>query len=191
MRGKNILLLGSLIMAGLALTRTVPRKSLRHSTEIESTVIEKAICNGIAAIETAKLALQKSLSSQVKEFAQETIEEHKRINQRLITLAKQKHLFSTDDTDLVKNFGEYLLKYDEKEPFDAAYINHQLRCHEKAISLFQQAETSNNNDVRRIFHEISHLLERRLHSAEKINKEIKNKTLTATPSFEVEYGQIP
>ncbi len=54
--------------------------------------VDEASAKGIAEIETAKMALDKGTSQDVKQFAQKMIDDHTKANQELAQLAQQKDL---------------------------------------------------------------------------------------------------
>ncbi|TWC18532.1 MULTISPECIES: DUF4142 domain-containing protein [unclassified Pseudomonas] len=103
--------------------------------------VDNAAAGGIAEIETSKLALQKSASADVKEFANKMIADHTKANQELMTLAKKHDIEVPDETTLVKKAKAKILDMRD-ESFDAAYANNQVKAHEETITLFKkEAET--------------------------------------------------
>jgi len=103
--------------------------------------VDNATAGGIAEIETSKLALEKSASADVKEFANKMITDHTKANEELKTLAKKHDIEVPEDTTLVKKAKEKLLDLRD-ESFDAAYANNQVKAHEETIALFKkEAET--------------------------------------------------
>lgn len=106
-----------------------------------SDFVDNAAAGGIAEIETSKLALEKSASADVKEFANKMITDHTKANEELKALAKKHDIEVPDDTTLVKQAKEKILDMRE-ESFDAAYANNQVMAHKETIALFKkEAET--------------------------------------------------
>lgn len=110
--------------------------------------IEDASAQGIAEIESGKLALQKSSSLPVKAFAQQMIDEHTLVNNELAALARSKNLKIDSDAELLNKAKAFALKQRSGESFDAAYAHNQVAEHEKAIELFQSAAKSDDADIR-------------------------------------------
>lgn len=187
MKGTNILLTGALFSAGFACAKIFEKNAVSPNAVA---LLEQAACIGVAEIETAKLALQKSLSLEIKNFAQHMIDEHTSINQELISLAKQKNLALAEE-ELVKKSSEFLLQNSESEPFDDAYIEHQLNSHKSAIALFQKITKLEDADVKKFAQATTHRLEHHLNMAKKLNEGIKNKSLIATPSSELGNNRAP
>lgn len=92
------------LLAAAALTLCAVT-SLQAASQTESIssedFVEEASAKGVAEIETAKLALEKSQNEAVKGFAQMMIDDHRRANQQLAELAKSKDLEVSDDAELI------------------------------------------------------------------------------------------
>jgi putative membrane protein len=103
--------------------------------------VDNAAAGGIAEIETSKLALEKSSSADVKDFANMMISDHTKANEELISLAKKHDIEVPDEPTLVKKAKAKILDMRD-ESFDAAYANNQVMAHEETIALFKkEAET--------------------------------------------------
>ncbi|MBT2339554.1 MULTISPECIES: DUF4142 domain-containing protein [Pseudomonas] len=103
--------------------------------------VENAAAGGFAEIETSKIALEKSASADIKEFANKMITDHTKANQELMALAKKHDIEVPDETTLVKKAKAKILDMRD-ESFDAAYANNQVKAHEETIALFKkEAET--------------------------------------------------
>lgn len=128
--------------------------------------IEEASAKGIAEIETGKLALQKSTSSEVKNFAKKMIEDHATSNRELRALASKKNIEMADDAELMAKAKKAILKQRDGESFDAAYVNNQIDAHKATIELYKDASSSNDEDVRQLAATSLPKLERHLTEAE-------------------------
>jgi putative membrane protein len=110
--------------------------------------VDKAAAGGIAEIETSRLALEKSASADVKEFANMMITDHSKANDELATIAKKHDIEVPDTTTLVKQAKEKILDMRD-ESFDAAYANNQVKAHEDTIELFKkEADTVTDDKVK-------------------------------------------
>lgn len=99
--------------------------------------IDEASAKGLAEIETAKIALKKSESQDVRKFAQMMIDDHTKANRKLKEIAQQKDLKVADEADLMNKAKAMILKLREGESFDEAYANNQVVAHEQTIELFR------------------------------------------------------
>jgi len=110
--------------------------------------INDASAKGIAEIETAKLALEKSQSQDVKTFAQSMIDDHTKMNEQLQQLAQQKKLEVADNAMLMDMAKKMILQVRD-ESFDAAYANNQVVAHEQTIEIFRnEANTSKDPELK-------------------------------------------
>ena len=108
--------------------------------------VEKAASGGMAEVQAAQLAQQKSQDAKVKEFAQQMITDHTANNQQLTTLAQQKGVTvptALDDKD--QKDIDKLTKLDGKK-FDKAYLKAQVKGHEDMLKLMQK-EAKNGKDA--------------------------------------------
>ena len=107
--------------------------------------VDKAAAGGIAEIETSRLALEKSKSADIKEFANMMITDHAKANDELAAIAKKNDIEVPDSTTLVKQAKEKILDMRD-ESFDAAYANNQVKAHEDTIELFKKEANTVTDD---------------------------------------------
>jgi putative membrane protein len=107
--------------------------------------VDKAAASGIAEIEASRLALEKSQSADIKEFANMMITDHGKANDELATIAKKNDIEVPDTTTLVKQAKEKILDMRD-ESFDAAYANNQVKAHEEAVELFKKEANTVTDD---------------------------------------------
>jgi putative membrane protein len=134
---------------------TVPEKtapaasSAANVSAADKRFVEKAASGGLAEVQAAQLAQQKSQDQKVKDFAQQMITDHTAANQQLTTLAQQKGLTvptALDDKD--QKQLDKLQKLDGAK-FDRAYMKGQLKDHEDMLKLLQrEAKTSKDMDLK-------------------------------------------
>ncbi|MBV4484666.1 DUF4142 domain-containing protein [Pseudomonas sp. SWRI153] len=107
--------------------------------------VENAAANGIAEIETSRLALEKSQSADIKAFANQMITDHSKANDELAKIAQANDLEVPDATTLTKQAKAKLLEMRD-ESFDAAYANNQVMAHEETIALFEKQVDAKTDD---------------------------------------------
>jgi putative membrane protein len=107
--------------------------------------VDKAAAGGIAEVEASRLALEKSASADVKEFANRMITDHSKANDELAALAKKYDIEVPDSTTLTKQAKEKILDMRD-ESFDAAYADNQVKAHEEAIELFKKEANTVTDD---------------------------------------------
>lgn len=137
--------------------------------------VEDASAAGVAEIETAKLALQKSTSPAVKTFAQEIINDHTAANKQLIGIAQKKGLKVSTEAELTAKAKALVLKQRDGESFDEAYANNQVKAHKDAIELFNKAAVSPDVELASFAVAALPKLEHHLHAAEALAKAYEKK----------------
>jgi putative membrane protein len=101
--------------------------------------VDKAVSSGRAEVELSQLAIQKSPTPRVKEFAQKMVDDHSKASLDLKTIAQDKGLkipLEMDD-DHMKALKK--LQSLDGANFDAQYIDLMIEDHEKNVSLFTAA----------------------------------------------------
>lgn len=132
--------------------------------------VEEASAAGVAEIETAKLALQKSTAADVKTFAQSIITDHTAANRELATIASKKRLKVSTEAELLNKAKAAVLKQREGESFNAAYANNQVNAHKDAIELFKKASVSADPELASFAVATLPKLEHHLHVAKELAK---------------------
>lgn len=109
--------------------------------------VDEVSAKGIAEVENAKLALEKSTSADVKAFAKKMITDHSAANIELAGIASRKKLDVSDDAELSAKAKTLILELRDGESFDEAYANNQVEAHKNVIELFERAAISNDADL--------------------------------------------
>ena len=111
--------------------------------------VMKAASGGMAEVQAAQLAQQKSQDSGVKDFAAKMITDHTAANTQLTTLAGQKGvtvptaLADKDQAEIDK-----LTKLDGKK-FDKMYMKGQVKDHKEMLTLLQkEAKSGKDADLK-------------------------------------------
>lgn len=108
--------------------------------------VDKASSSGVAEIENAKLALEKSKSTSVRTFAQKVITDHTAANAELGRIAGQKNLKLSGDESLVAKAKNWALDLRD-DSFDKAYAENQVTSHENSVELFERAAASDDAEI--------------------------------------------
>lgn len=120
-----------------------------HAKELNpEEFISKISAKGVAEIQTAKTALKKSESVEIRAFAQKMIEDHSETNKKLAKIAERKNYNVAENDSLKDKAKSSALNVHKEQSFDIVYAEHQVQAHEKTIELFKQATKSNDEDIR-------------------------------------------
>jgi putative membrane protein len=111
------------------------------------TFIKKASQDGITEVQLASLAQQKSQSNDVRKFAAQMQTDHGKANSELQAIAASKHV--TVPTALDSEHQAMITELSGKSgpAFDAAYANHMVAAHKKAVALFKSGAQSQDQDI--------------------------------------------
>ncbi|MDB6142724.1 MAG: putative outer membrane protein [Pseudomonas sp.] len=101
--------------------------------------VDDASAKGLAEIETSKLALQKSQSDDIQQFATMMIDDHTAANKKLADIANGLQVKMASEAELMDKAKKMILEYRDGS-FDKAYVNNQVKAHEDTIKLFQDEE---------------------------------------------------
>ena len=158
------LLLSAQVLAQPAATGTAPAAPMAHSTmapaapatmaptpsgsmaattagtvklsAMDKKFITKAAQGGMAEVQLAQLAQQKSTDDNVKKFAQKMIDDHTPANDKLTQIATAKG--DTPPTDLSAADQKMMSKLQgmDGKKFDSTYLKGQVKSHKEMLKLF-------------------------------------------------------
>lgn len=105
---------------------------------IDETFASKAARAGLAEMAEARLALKKAQRQEVKDIAQQMLDDHGKANQKLMEIAAQENVILPKAPDAKEKQQESRLQSKSGHEFDAAYLKAQAAAHRDAIALFQK-----------------------------------------------------
>ena len=133
-----------------ALTLAAPL-ALAASASPDTSFYRTLAEGGMSEVDLGRLAVQNSNNPKVKDFAQMMVKDHSAANQKLESLAAAK------DVPLPKTLGaggeamKSRLQGLNGSSFDKAYIESQLKAHEKTVNLLQQEIASGEDPQAKAF----------------------------------------
>jgi putative membrane protein len=111
--------------------------------------IQKAAIGGMAEVQLAQLAQQKSSDDKVKAFAQKMIDDHTPNNEQLVKLATDKGVTPPSALDAMHKKEMAKLEGLSGAKFDKAYLKEQEKDHEVMLKLFQtEAKGGHDTDLK-------------------------------------------
>ena len=104
---------------------------------------------GVAEVELGRLAVERGASAEIKQFAQQMIEDHSKAGEKLKKLAQQKKVtLPPEILPQAKQTKEKLAKLSGSE-FDQAYVKAMVEMHVKDVTAFEAvAKTGTDADVK-------------------------------------------
>ncbi|ARP92208.1 DUF305 domain-containing protein [Bordetella genomosp. 9] len=126
-------------------TTTAPRQDGAQRSALsgdDKDFLENAAQGGLAEVEGSKLAQSKSTNADIKQFAQQMIDDHTKANEELTALAKQKGYDAPTQPSIMQRTELKALSAVSGTTFDKMYASRiGVSAHEDTVKLFQKAST--------------------------------------------------
>jgi putative membrane protein len=111
------------------------------------TFVDTAAQDGMVEVGLAKLALEKTTNSDVKQFAQKMEKDHEQADDQLATIARAKGMTLPQKLDAKHEAMVKSLSGKSGKAFDQTYAEHMAKGHAKAVALFQGAAQSSDPEL--------------------------------------------
>ncbi len=134
--------------------------------------LENAAQGSFAEVEASKLALEKSESQDVKDFAQKMIDDHQKMLDRITALAKAKGQELPDGPSIMQKTEITALKALSGGAFDAMYVNRiGVAAHESTVEMYEEAnQETEDPEVKALIGELLPTLREHLEMAQALNE---------------------
>jgi putative membrane protein len=147
MRMTSLFTLAALGVATAGVYAQAPRGGTAGDNAFsDKTFVQKAAIGGMFEVKSSQLAQQMASSQQVKRFAARMITDHTKANQELMALARQKGwqvptAMDRQHQDMLTQLrsGQGGGSGPDSDRFDRAYIDMQVKAHDKTVAIFEQA----------------------------------------------------
>lgn len=123
----------------------------KGSTKADDNFAKKAAAGGIAEVELAQVAAQRSSNAEVKLFAQRMIQDHMKANDQLKAVAGQVSLQLPSEPMAKDKALKARLEKLSGDAFDRAYINAMVTDHKKDVADFEREAKNGKDDNIRNF----------------------------------------
>lgn len=142
----------------------------------EHEFIQKAATGGKAEVELAKIAAEKAQHPEVRQFAEQMIQDHTRANENLKKVAQKEGAQVPQELDPEhKQTLERLQKLSGEE-FDRAYMEQQVKEHEKTVQMFeQQVKGGKDPEVKAFARDALPTLKHHLNEAKEVNRQVEQR----------------
>ncbi len=107
----------------------------------DANFVQKAGEGGMLEVNLGQLALKKAESQEVRNFAKMMVDDHTKVNEELMTLAKKKKFEVPKQLGNAKKMMVDSLTSQSGNTFDMLYMNMMIASHEETIGLFQDEAT--------------------------------------------------
>jgi putative membrane protein len=116
----------------------------------DASFVKQAAEGGMLEVAKGKLAAQKASHDAVKQFGQKMVDDHTKAGDELKSIASGKSISLPGDTP-TPPMQALLAKMEKLEgaAFDRAYVDDQIRDHEKTVALFErEAKTGKDAELK-------------------------------------------
>ena len=136
-------------LAAIALCLAVPAaRAQTNLSDGDRTFVNKAAESGYAEVATGKAAA-KSDDQAVRDFGNQMVDEHSKMNDELAGIAKQKGINPPSSADLGSQAKNALLNMLPGKTFDKQYVSSQLNDHQETLQLMQnEAQSGQDPDLK-------------------------------------------
>ena len=128
------------------------KSALAVNNDVDTAFAPMAVRSGLAEVQDAQLAVEKTKNKEINRFAQRMIKDHSEANQDLGNiLASKKDLYQPSGARVsgTEQTRDGSLRNLEGKAFEQAYIQRQIQMHETAVKSFEhEAEAGADLDVR-------------------------------------------
>jgi putative membrane protein len=133
--------------AGASATNASPAAAAAPAAAMSAQeFVNNAASGGLFEVQSSELAMQRSKTPAVKEFAQMMITDHTAANNELKAIAEAKGLKVPSAIAGPPAQHMAAVQAAEGDAFDKTYIQHQAKAHQDTIAMFQ-AEAQNGSDA--------------------------------------------
>lgn len=150
-----------------------PKKEHKTLSEADRKFIEGASQGNLREITLGRLAVQRAQGDEVKTYAAKLVADHTKAEESLKALAAKRDVKLDTKLDTSKTpLGR--LEGASVEKFDAEYLDHAIKDHEKDVAEFKQhAETTSDPALKSWVHDTLPVLEKHLSLAKELEKKLK------------------
>jgi putative membrane protein len=117
----------------------------------ERSFIEQAASKGMAAVQTAQLAQQRSSSPQVKQFANRIVADHTQANVELLQIAQDQNMTLPEQPSARDESAYRRLSGLNGAAFDQAYAQAEVSDNQQNIALFRKEAQSGQDPALKSF----------------------------------------
>ena len=157
------------LLSPVALAQDANNQTMDMSNLSAQQFVTLAASTDMFEIQSSQLAQQNAQRDNVKEFAEEIIEDHTAASQQLQQIAAEENLsVPTEMAEMHEDMLESLSGTSAAD-FDAAYAAAQVQAHEMALAMMTAyAENGDNDDLQAYAQKAAPVIQQHLESAQEL-----------------------
>ncbi len=121
--------------------------ALAGTSATSQSFVRKAATDGMAEVELARIAVDKSDNPKVEQFAQMMVKDHTAADRDLKALAKKEGVTVPSSPTAKQQAEAKALRAKSGHAFDAAYAAQMVKDHQSAVDLFHRASQDQSLDA--------------------------------------------
>lgn len=165
--------LSALVLISVGACSGTSRSTAQTAGNPDRFFITSAGLANLAEIRTGQLATERATNPEVRRYAQTMIEQHRKANQELADLARQKGIDLPDRVDEAHAIDATHLTNVSAADFDREYMGLMVAEHAKAVSLFEdKARKAQDADLRAFAQRTLPALQEHLRMAKDLNNRL-------------------
>src|SRR5262252_333260 len=144
-------------------------------TEAEKQFINDAVRDGVKERSMGRVVVAKTTNADVKDYAKMVVNDHSKALNDLVDLMKEAGMNQPGGLPEVKHEAQDRLSELSGPAFDREYINLMVQDHQKAISKFQQEETTAQDEsLRNYVKQVLPMLQKHLEKAQELQAKLNS-----------------
>jgi len=136
---------------------------------MDKAFVKKAMQGGMAEVDLGKLAAEKGSSEDVKQFGQQMVDDHSKLNEQMKPVAAQLGVSAPKEPSKKDQELKTKLQALSGQQFDEAYIKAMLKDHKKDHDEFSnEAQNAQDPNVKQVAQQGDQLIQQHLQHIEQI-----------------------
>jgi putative membrane protein len=138
-------------------------------SQADTDFMNQAALGGLAEVQMGQLAAQKATKPDIRQFAQQMVDQHTQVNQQLTQLAQSKNVTPPTTLDPAMQQNMTRLQRERGVAFDRDYVRQQIAGHQAQLALFQrEASEGSDADVKAFAAQVAPTIQQHLDDARKL-----------------------
>lgn len=146
-------------------------------TMTDANFVKELAAGGMKEVEAGKIASERATHADVKKFAQQMVTDHTRNNEKLKNIARERQIDLPTKLDAAHTADKTKLESQRGANFDAAYMDSQVRDHEKTVQLLtRQINSGQDAKLKAFAQETLPVVQHHLEMAKDLQKKAREKS---------------
>ena len=161
----------------MAQTATSKATAPKNVSSKDKNFIEEAAAGGMLEVQGSQLALQRATDPEVKQFAEQMVKDHEKVNKQLMTLVSPKGVQPPAELPMMMRTKLNSLSKEQGAKFDEEYMDKiGVDAHKDTVKLFEKAAKDlNDPELKKFAADTLPSLKEHLSMAQQLDAKIEKK----------------